>query len=278
MTAQDRLPRRRLWAFNQCVAAMNGAWPTAASGAAHPFKVLEAGCGQGDFLDHFSTVVDTAFEPRDRIDVYGFDQDVVTARGRLEAVNPSIDWETRLRSSGSDWEWPFDAEHFDAVISNQVVEHVIDLELFFAECARVLKDDGLAIHVFPTRWAVLEPHLFMPFVHWTQSTAIRRIIIQTWRLIGLGRHREVDRAVAYIETGTAYRSLREVLRIAQGSGFEAEPRFGWGYVIHVARSLTGSSLPLRFRSGSQSAFRRLMQHPAGLISPATIVLRKRPTG
>lgn len=50
---------------------------------------------------------------------------------------------------------PFPSASFDRVFSSNVLEHIVDLEDSLAETRRVLKDDGLAIHVLPTpswRW------------------------------------------------------------------------------------------------------------------------------
>ena len=40
---------------------------------------------------------------------------------------------------------PFDAETFDAVVSNQVIEHVVDTDHFVAESSRVLRPGGLFV-------------------------------------------------------------------------------------------------------------------------------------
>lgn len=41
--------------------------------------------------------------------------------------------------------WPIENESIDCVISNQVVEHMTDLDHFFEEASRVLKKDGILI-------------------------------------------------------------------------------------------------------------------------------------
>jgi len=46
----------------------------------------------------------------------------------------------------------FRSETFDVVFSCQVLQHIKDLELTFQEIKRVLKKDGIIIHIVPTTW------------------------------------------------------------------------------------------------------------------------------
>lgn len=80
---------------------------------------------------------------------------------------------------------PFESETFDAVMSNDVLEHVRSPEHTLAECARVLKPGGVAILRFPQRLHPFESHLghitnpYFPF-HWVFSPkAIRQAYCKT---------------------------------------------------------------------------------------------------
>src|SRR5260221_7154603 len=57
---------------------------------------------------------------------------------------------------------PFDDNAFDALISNQVFEHVQDYRAAVAETHRVLKPRGVSLHMFPPRWKPIEAHVFVP--------------------------------------------------------------------------------------------------------------------
>lgn len=48
--------------------------------------------------------------------------------------------------------FPFDNQTFDNVISNEVLEHVFEPELFLSEIYRVLKDDGQVMLTVPFVW------------------------------------------------------------------------------------------------------------------------------
>jgi hypothetical protein len=50
-------------------------------------------------------------------------------------------------------------------LSNQVLEHVWNHKHFFSEHARVLKNGGIGIHLFPLKHYIYEGHLLIPFAH-----------------------------------------------------------------------------------------------------------------
>lgn len=76
---------------------------------------------------------------------------------------------------------PFPDGYFDIVISNQVLEHVVDLPFAFREIRRVLKPGGCSIHFFPTRWDPMEAHVCIPF-----GTIFRgRSYLRFWANLGI---------------------------------------------------------------------------------------------
>jgi SAM-dependent methyltransferase len=86
--------------------------------------VLDVGCGGKPYRDWFGQV-----EKYVGLDVYpGSAVDVLIA---------------------SDGSWPLPDEHFDVLLSTQVLEHVADLDLTLAETERVLKRGGCAVLSFP---------------------------------------------------------------------------------------------------------------------------------
>jgi len=55
--------------------------------------------------------------------------------------------------------FPFNEQAFDSVMTNQVIEHVSDADLFLDEIHRVLKEDGKLLLTVPFIWALHEqPH------------------------------------------------------------------------------------------------------------------------
>jgi SAM-dependent methyltransferase len=112
-----------------------------------------------------------------------------------------------------DYRLPFPDRHFDLVYSTSVMEHVLDPGQALEEIARVLRSDAISIHVFPSRWRPVEPHMFVPLGGRFQSFSILRL----WALLGIRNNwqrglpaAEVALAnVQYCKTGISYPTAAE---------------------------------------------------------------------
>ncbi|SMC22451.1 Methyltransferase domain-containing protein [Desulfacinum hydrothermale DSM 13146] len=117
-----------------------------------PMKVLEIGTGSGGIAYYFAT------HPVLRCDVTAVD--VVDQRLVREGFQFHLVNGTTL---------PFEADSFDVVISNHVIEHVGDRRAqrhHIQEMARVLSPRGIAYLAVPNRWMVVEPHFRLAFLSW----------------------------------------------------------------------------------------------------------------
>ena len=60
---------------------------------------------------------------------------------------------------------PFPDEYFDVVFSSNVLEHIAHIDQFLLEIKRVLKSNGIAIHILPTGswrfWTNLSHYLYI---------------------------------------------------------------------------------------------------------------------
>lgn len=82
---------------------------------------------------------------------------------------------------------PFPDKHFDLVISNQVFEHVVDLESALREIGRVLKTNGQMVCLFPSIEVIREGHCGIVFAHWLPYSKFRYYWLLLWRSMGFGR-------------------------------------------------------------------------------------------
>jgi SAM-dependent methyltransferase len=102
--------------------------------------VLDFGCGDGGLVRAYR---------RAGFDAYGCD--IVLER------------ETEhLRAIGEPYRLPFPDATFDAVVSDQVLEHVLDHRLAAKEIARVSRPSSGSLHIFPPPWRLVEAHVDVP--------------------------------------------------------------------------------------------------------------------
>ena len=111
----------------------------------------------------------------------------------------------------------FPNEYFDFIFSNQVIEHVRDIDQTLQEIARVLKPAGAALHLFPSRDVWREGHCGIPFLHWFHPNS--RLCFPyalTARRLGLGSFKIsnnqewVHRRLDYLDHNCFYRSRKSI--------------------------------------------------------------------
>jgi SAM-dependent methyltransferase len=161
-------------------------------------KILDFGAGAGRHVAEFRFA---------GYDAWGVDQQF--ASDSEGAVDPLY----LRRVAPPDFQLPFPDADFDFVYSTSVMEHVLDPGKALAEIARVLRPGCISIHVFPSRWRPIEPHMFVPFGGRFQSFMFMRL----WALLGIrnGFQREMtptDVALANVQfckTGSSYPTAAE---------------------------------------------------------------------
>jgi SAM-dependent methyltransferase len=106
-------------------------------------RVLEIGCGVGRYLEKLAELAP---------EVVGLEYDLeraVQAAHRLDHARVVNAANERL---------PFADATFDAVLSNEVIEHVADDSVSAAEMVRVLRPGGRIVLFCPNRWYPVEQH------------------------------------------------------------------------------------------------------------------------
>jgi ubiquinone/menaquinone biosynthesis C-methylase UbiE len=110
-------------------------------------KMLEPGCGRGEFLNNFKDL---------GLDVFGVD--ISSEAGRL---NQDLD----IKLCDVDRErLPFDDNIFDVILSKSFIEHLNYPEKYFEEAYRVLKPNGILISLVPD-WESNYKIYFDDFTH-----------------------------------------------------------------------------------------------------------------
>jgi len=211
-----------------------------------PLRLLDVGCGYGDLIAGLLEGLPKLGFAAERIELYGYE--VVDQRARipgyfeqlLESLGErfaDVDWEKRLRLGGSEDPWPYPEGFFHAAFSNQVLEHVEELELFFGELSRVVRQGGVAVHYFPSKEIVVEPHSGVPLAHRFRGDSLGRWLRLCSR-IGLGKYRRYrsgrgasleefgEEFRVYLSRFVFFRPGGSILRAARDSGCEAGFKYG----------------------------------------------------
>lgn len=109
---------------------------------------------------------------------------------------------------------PFARGAFDAVVLQDVLEHVEDPHHVLTECARVLRTGGVVYVSTPNRWSpatvASDPHFALPLVGVLPRAGLRRVLC---------RLRPVEAARRDLPQLLSFSSLE---RLARGAGFRVE--------------------------------------------------------
>lgn len=221
-------------------------------------RLLDIGCGDGLLLAYLIRALPGRFTDRN-FAFFGFDvadhgvqpKDFFEqTRALLDHVDPQTPWRDRLALISEHDTWPYEAGAFEVVVSNQVLEHVADIDLFFGQSARVLVEGGFGLHMFPARHALLEPHLRLPFVHWISDVEARRRVIATMSRAGFGLYRRHRRAapdltpdafalahVDFFQRFTHFRSFSEFYAACKRARLHASFSYTGSYYTRKLTSL-----------------------------------------
>ncbi|NEO32413.1 MAG: class I SAM-dependent methyltransferase [Symploca sp. SIO3C6] len=173
-------------------------------------KILDYGCGSGN-------VVVAGREKG--FDIYGADvfYDGANSRKNVEKLNLLGNVIREIKQGKID----FTDNTFDLVLSNQVFEHVEDLESVLIEIHRVMKKDAVLLCLFPSKDVIREGHIGIPFAHWLpKNSNLRYYYALTLREIGFGyfkgsksKTQWTTDALNWIDKYTIYREKHEIFQI-----------------------------------------------------------------
>ncbi len=166
-------------------------------------NIVDVGCGNGDEVFYFLEKGYNAF---------GCD-----FRFKSGSHVEDLQHRERLKLIDSDYRLPFCDDFADIVYSNQVVEHVHDIEGFFNEIERITKPGGIGVHCYPNINRFIEPHIKVPLATRVHSTKW----IYIWKKQKLFNYPEknwakkgTDQMVNYLKNKTCYRSNKKLNIVA----------------------------------------------------------------
>lgn len=173
---------------------------------------------------------------------------------------------------------PFESARFDAVVANQVFEHVDDIEQVAKEIRRVLKPGGVLISLFPSRESIREGHCGVPWVHrFPPRSRLRFGYMLAFRSMGLGYHKRNVSCrrwshdfLDWLDKYTHYRSRREV-RAVMSQHFDTVEFHEDDYMRFRVRVSKLSSLSLLLRV---VGFRELARWISIRFGSTVLVARK----
>ena len=145
--------------------------------AKREMNVLDWGSGRGEYVAWLRDAGYNAFGAEIRKEAAERGRQLIAARGH--------DYDRVIRPIAPNGGTDLPADFFHFVFTHYVLEHVADIDAVTREIARVTAPDGCGFHVYPGKLRPLEPHLFMPFVHWLPKTMARKWAIGTCVICGV---------------------------------------------------------------------------------------------
>ena len=261
-------------------------------------RVLDMGCGDGQMIAFLQRMLPQLNEYV-TFEIYGFDvlDSHVQVRDYFDKTFelllsefPHIDWKKRVVQITSTQEWPFPEKFFDYVASNQVMEHVFDHDFTFQQIRRVLKEEGIAVHLFPLKGCIYEWHLLLPFVHWIANKDLLKEYIKLCSRLGLGRfHQHLARGgianldefstlhADYMIYETNYLSLRGVYALAKRNRMRCSFRYTKEFYRNKIRQVFKRPFLHTYALKRRAFWERLLLAVLGRLSSITLILEKNNT-
>lgn len=182
-------------------------------------NVLDWGCGRGRTVLYLKDLGYNA---------YGVDIDIkpiLNGAGLFKAKG----YDENALSLLSKGKTIYPDNYFHFIMSNQVFEHVSDIQSVSVELSRITKKNGAGFHIYPGYRRINEGHLLMPLVHWLPKNTLRKKAIFAYVLAGKEPKwkelnnctitQKVDAYYAYSINKTFYRRLSDVIKIFEDAGF-----------------------------------------------------------
>ena len=259
-----------------------------------PLRILDIGCGDGHLIDNLMCLT-RAEMPDIPIEIYGFDisehgyrdgEQKNKAERYLEIRHPDTVWKDRIKVISSDARWGYDEGFFDIAISNQVIEHVRDLDKFLENFYHSVSSDGVSIHLFPLSHCIQEGHCRVPFAHWISNFDCRIAWIAFMSRLGIGRYRRDRRILGhsnpdihaletakYIQCWTTYRSFAQISELCRNKSLSISYHFTKDFFFTKLRRMMGLRPAKCYHKWTLLGFEWLSFTLCKHLSSSTLVIR-----
>lgn len=179
------------------------------SGKLDSYKILDYGCGKGSLVEAGLAK---------HIDFYGVE---MFSHGSGVGIKNEIDGKgllgERIREI-VDEKIPYPDQYFDLVVSNQVFEHIPDIEPVLAEISRVTKPGGEFLCLMPYQGAYMEGHCKIPFAHRFQpESRLQYYWLYAFKIFGFGRRKKEKNPdiwarywSTWLKENTFYRTYQDI--------------------------------------------------------------------
>jgi ubiquinone/menaquinone biosynthesis C-methylase UbiE len=137
-------------------------------------NILDWGCGSGGLIKYLK---------KNKFNCYGVEIDELKLQKNFFKKKKKT--REKIVLINNDNKTKFEANYFDIVFTNQVIEHISDKDSFLNEINRILKTGGYFYNILPAKYRINEVHLKMPFIHWLPKNYLRKYLIFFFSLFKL---------------------------------------------------------------------------------------------
>ncbi|MEI9931896.1 MAG: class I SAM-dependent methyltransferase [Rhizomicrobium sp.] len=248
-------------------------------------RLLDLGCGNGHALRYIAEAF-AVLRPNLNLEFYGLDiYEMTLTRDYLNAHVPGRPWDSAIVQREPREAWPWQDCYFDVIVSNQVLEHVMDMDTALVSLHRCLTPDGFSINLFPLKESIIEPHAFMPLVHRVKNEGRRAALMGAFTRMGLKKAYRIEtsrRGLTSIDdfaatfshvltTDTNYLDLSQFTALTAKHGLKAS----FSYTSHYFGAKAASLLKRRTYAYQQPGIAARLLVPICIrLASATAVLTK----
>ncbi len=179
---------------------------------------LEIGCGNGNvtyFLNEMginTLGIDVEFKS-------GPNKELLLSEQKIKEISTQGNNRNSVSDEESLYSWPCLNESIEFSFSSSVLEHVINPKQFIKENFRTLVKGGYTIHYLPSKYALIEPHVGIPF----GGFLINKIYFKIMCKLGLcfkQYRNNGKKAFEYMIFSTNYYSKKQLKSLFTRAGFE----------------------------------------------------------